>query len=268
MNSLISKAFLYSGSDLEVLRGVFVHHPRVGEVLRIHGGLMCEDYYWAYVSLLLSDPYDHMVYLDDNGIDYEAVSPFEVFTLRWNSAEKEYISNKQSYDAAGITPLTIFDDALAFFFGGGRRFGLVNVQGQQLIVDYEHPDWVLNKDAFLLAAEFIKMMNCVTDGDRIKPASPFAKQVLIEDTRAELKKRMRRPSSDDRPEQIGDAMAAVFACGSGSITPENHSKVPVYTLLSAANSIRKQMVVQSLLNGIHVGMIKADKITDKDLRWT
>lgn len=265
---MISKAFLHGGHDLEVLKGVFVRHPVVGDVLQINHGLLCEDYYWAYVSLLLSDPYDHMVFLDDNGIDYETVSPFDVFVLRWTVAQQEYYKDQRSYDAAGVTPLTIFHDALAFFFGDGRRYDLIKVQDQFLIIDLEHPDWVLNKDAFLLAAEFIKLMNCVTDGDRIKPATPFAKQVLIEDARTELKKRMRKSQEEDRPEQIGDAMSAVFACGAGAITPTNHSQTHIYTLLSAANAIRKQMVVQALLNGIHVGMVKTDKITDKDLRWT
>lgn len=268
MSSLISKAFLYAGNDLKLFGDVAVRHPYVGDILRINDGLMCEDHYWAYISLLVSDPYDHMVYLDDNGVDYEAVTPFEVFVLRWNSAAKEYAENKKEYDAAGTSPLSIFRDALSFFFGDGHEFELVSVQGQVLIVDLTNPRWFLNKEAFLLASDFIKQMNCVMPGDRIKPATPFAKQILIEDARAELKKRMRNPKDDERPEQIGEAIAAVYACGAGCINPDNCDKTPVYALLAAANSIRRQMVVQSILNGIHVGMIKTDKISDKDLRWT
>lgn len=268
MAVLIPRAFLFGGADLEVLPNVKVRHPKVADILDLHGGLMCEDYYWSYVSLLLADPYDHMVYLDDNGIDYETVTSFDVFVLRWNSAEKDYIANKAYYDERGYSPADMFRDALAFFFGEGRQYETVTVNGQVLIADLnEGAHWAINKNAFLLAAEFVRSINCVTSEGHINPATPFAKKVLIEDMRAEQKKQRLKKVEDERPHQIADAIASVFAGGAGTITPDNYRSVGIYHLLTTAHSIQRQMMVQALMQGMYSGMMKADKITDKDLSW-
>ena len=258
---------MFGGTDLEVLPNIKVRHPKVADILDLHGGLMCEDYYWSYVSLLLADPYDHMVYLDDNGIDYEAVTSFDVFVLRWNSAVKDYIANRSYYDERGYSPASMFTDALAFFFGAEREYEVVSIHDQVLIVDMCDQSWALNKSAFMLASEFIRTMNCVTTEGHIKPATPFAKKILIEDMRAEQKKQRLKKVEDERPHQIADAMASVFAGGAGTITPDNYRSVSIYQLLTTAHSIQRQMAVQALMHGMYSGMMKTDKITDKDLRW-
>ena len=76
-----------------------------------------------------------------------------------------------------------------------------------------------------------------------------------------------KKTGNERPEQIADALATVFAGGAGTITPDNVRGVSIYHLMTTANSIQKQMLVQALMNGMYSGMIKGDKISDKDLRW-
>lgn len=266
MGSLIPRSFLFRGSGLEVLRGVIVKHPTVGEILDLHGGLMCEDYYWAYVSTLLSDPYDHMVYLDDQGIDYETVTAFEVFMLRWNSAVLAR-AKENARGQSGTVPTTLFEEALSFFFGAEREYTWTQIQDQLIIVDGKDPNWLLTKDAFLLAVDFIRNINCVRVEDHIKPANAFAKKVLIEDARIEQRKPRWRKQDEERPEQIADAIATVLAGGSGSISSQSILDLPIYSLLTTARSVQQQMMVQALMGGMYSGMIKSDKITDKDLRW-
>lgn len=267
MGFVIPRAFLFSGDDFPLFPGVSVKHPCVGEILSLKDGVLCEDYYWSYVSALLSDPYDHMVYLDDNGIDYETVTAFDVFILRWNSAQKEYAANRQSYDAQSYSPADIFYDALGFFFGGNRKFGIARIDNQIVIIDENDQNWLLTKEAFLLAVDFIRQINCVQTGDRIKPASGFAKKLLIEDMRIEQNKMRWRKDEPEHTEQIADALSTVFAGGAGTITPMNYREVKIYHLMNAARSIQKQMLVQALMNGMYSGMIKSDKISDKELRW-
>lgn len=268
MESVISKAFLLSGRDFEVLRGVKVHHPTIPEILDINSGILCEELYWTYVSTIMSDPYDYMVMLDDTGIDYEKSNAFEVFALRWTNAQMEYIKNRAMYDQQGTSPLDLYKEALAFFFGAGRDFDLIKYSNQMFIIDNNDGHWALNKEAFCAAMEFIVKINCIEGEEHIKPATPAHKKILIEDKRLEERKRARNPfKKQDRIERIGDALATVFAGGAGAITPENYKNVHVYQLLSSSRAIQRQMVVQSLLNGIYCGMLKSDKISDKELRW-
>lgn len=268
MESVISKAFLLSGRDFEVLPSVKVHHPVIPEILDINCGILCEELYWTYVSTIMSDPYDYMVMLDDMGIDYEKSNAFEVFTLRWNKAQEEYIKKRTEYDKQGTSPLSLYKDALAFFFGKGRDFELIAFKGQLFLIDSNDSGWILNKEAFCAAMDFIIKINCIEAEDQIKPSSPAAKKILIEDKRMEEKKRLKKlKKKEERIERIGDALATVFAGGSGTITPDNYHNVHIFQLLSSARSIQRQMVVQSMLNGIYCGMLKSDKISDKELRW-
>ena len=268
MESVISKVFMLSGRDFSLLQNVKVHHPTIPEILNINDGILCEELYWMYVSTIMSDPYDYMVMLDDMGIDYEKSNAFEVFTHRWTNAHMEYIKNRVEYDKQGTSPLDIYKESLAFFFGTGRDFQLLHHKGQMFIIDNNDDEWILNKEAFCVAMEFIVKINCIEGEEHIKPATPAHKKILIEDKRMEEKKRARKPlKKQEKIERIGDALATVFAGGAGAITPENYQKVHIYQLLSSAHAIQMQMVVQARLNGIYTGMLKADKISDKELRW-
>ena len=264
---LISRMLLLSGRDLELLPGVAVRHPTVTDILGINNGFLCEDYYWTYVFSILSDPYDNMVYLDDNHIDYEKVSAFDVFMLKWNDAQKDEVANRDKYKQLGTSPLSVLMDSLSFFFGE-HRFGFSKVGGQIVLIDLDDPKWMVSKDAFVLATEFITKCNCIVRDDKINPSSPWAKKVLIDDKRMDEKKRARKEfKKEEKAERIAESLATVFAGGAGTITPENYDHVHIYQLLSTAHSVQRQMVVQSMLNGIYTGMMKADKLSDKELRW-
>lgn len=261
---LISSMMLRSGKDLELAPGIVIHHPTVGNVLDINNGFMCEDYYWTYVFTILSDPYDHMVYLDDNKIDYEKASSFDVFLLRWNDARKDYLANREKYLALGASPLSIYDEALSFFFGR-RKFYFGKLGDQRVIADEDNPNWIINQETFELATQFITKCNCITREDKIKPATKSAKRILIEDKRMEERKQKSRfNKKEDKVERIAEAMATIDA-GVGMI--DSYDNLPIYRLLSTARSVQKRIVVQSILNGIYTGMIKSEGVPDKDLRW-
>ena len=122
-------------------------------------------------------------------------------------------------------------------------------------------------ELFSIVSEFITAINCIDRSDKIKPANASAKRVLIDDTRSEMRKKARNKKDEKRPNHLGDALAIVLAGGSGAITPSNYNDVHIYQLLSSSRAIQKQMVVQSMLNGIYTGMMKTDKLSDDDLRW-
>ena len=257
---MISRLFLLSGADLVLTDSVSVHHPSIDDILHINNGMLCEECYWGYVSALLSDPYDYMVYLDDKKIDYETVSPLFVFTLRWLDAVEEKVRD------AGSTSLSFLQEALAFFFGV-REYDIVTLSGTPFLIDRNDETWCMDERAFQIASEFIFQINCMERQDKIRPATPGAKRMLIEDARSEQKRRLRSKEPPKREEHIASALATVLAGGAGTITPENFMHTCIYQLLSTSRSVQRQMVVQSMLNGIYTGMMKADKLSEEDMRW-
>ena len=259
MGSVTSKLFLLGGADLRLTQSVAIKHPTVTDVLSLNGGYYCEELYWSYVSAIMSDPYDYMVYLDDHKIDYETISAFRVFALRWNEAqEKKLISGDNTAD--------FMREALTFFFGE-HDFTIIVLEHQVFLVDASDPTWALNEQLFDMACDFIREINCLERTARIKPATKSHKRILIEDMRDEQKRKAREKKTHDPITHIADALGAVLAGGSGAITPENCSTTHIYQLLSASRAIQKKMVVQSMLNGIYTGMMKADKISNDDLSW-
>lgn len=259
MGAVMSKLFLLSGADLRITKTVTVKHPTVTDVLALNNGYFCEELYWSYVSALMSDPYDYMVYLDDQGLDYEKYSSFQVFVLRWQDAQIEKLTKKD--EAADM-----MFDAMTFFFGA-HDFDVVVLDGQQYLVDKKDYSWVMNEQVFDMAINFIFELNCLERTDKIKPATPGHKRILIEDMRAEQKRKLKNKKPPEQVSHIGDALSAVLSGGSGAITPATCSSTHIYQLLSSSKAIQKKMVVQSLLNGIYTGMIKADKITNEEMRW-
>ncbi len=258
--------FLLSGQDLELAPGVKVRHPTVADILEINHGFLCEDHYWAYVCSLLSDPYDSMVYLDDNKIDYEKVTPFDVFVLRWADAKKDYVKNREQYRTFDCSPLSMMRNALGFFLGP-HKYDLIKVGEQIVLADISDPRWYINSETFALATDFIMKCNCIVRDDKIKPATKSAKRILIEDCRMEEQRKTRNSKPPEKVEQIADSLVTVFAGGAGTITPDNYANTHIYQLLSTSRAVQKQMVVQSMLNGIYTGMMKTDKMSDKELRW-
>lgn len=259
MGTVTSKLFLLGGSDLRLTKSVSVKHPTVTDVLSLNGGYYCEELYWSYVSAIMSDPYDYMVFLDDHKIDYETTSAFRVFAMRWNEAKaKNMTSQDDAFD--------FMFDALTFFLGP-HEFDIVIIEKQIFLIDKNDPSWAINEPLFDMACEFINALNCIERADRIKPATPGHKRILIEDMRDEQKRRARDKKPPKPVTHIGDALGAVLAGGSGAITPANCADTHIYQLLSASRAIQKKMIVQSMLNGIYTGMMKADKITNEELSW-
>lgn len=258
---MISRLQLLSGTDLVLTPNVSVRHPSITDILSINHGFYSEDYYWAYVSSILSDPYDFMVFLDDNHIDYESVSAFRVFALRWADTKAKAMKNKK-----GAAAFDFLNESLAYFFGP-RQFDFETYEGRQIMIDRQDHRWFMTDEMFDMASQFITAINCMERTDKIKPATPSAKRILIEDMRSEQKRRARNKKPPERTEHIGDALAVVLSGGAGTITPSNLHNTHIYQLLTTARAVQKQMVVQAMLNGIYTGMMKADKISDNDLRW-
>ena len=252
MTPYISKVFLHTGKDLTIGDSITVKHPKVKDILTINDGFYCEEIYWAYVRSILSNPYDNMVFLDDNGIDYETVSAIDVMWLKWQD------QNERS----------VIVDALSFFLGD-RDYDMVIVNDKKIIYDKLDQSFAIGPAQFELVTFFISQINCLSDANRIHPANKTAKRILIEDMRDKIKRLTKQKKKYEKPiSYIGDSITAVVYGGSSGVTPFNFEELGIYQLLYGSISIQKQIKVQSMFNGIFTGMMKADKLSAEELSWT
>lgn len=257
----IGVTFLLSGQDLPLTPAVSVKHPKLKDIWTLGNGLYCEEVYWTYVMTLLSDPYDAMVWLDDRGIDYEEVTSFDVFLLRWVEAKKAPVLS----DIEGAAD-EIFRQALSFFCGSHDFDIAQDPSGIPYIYAKDSTEIVFVKESFDWLSAFLTEMHCIQRTDKIKPATKGAKAVLIEDKRDEERRARRKQKEWSPLHTIGDAVSTLLFGGSG-YSPVSIGDAPIYTLLCGASVKTKQMRVQAMLNGVYTGMLKPDGISPSAFNW-
>lgn len=257
-----SRLQLLGGSDLALTRTVSVKHPTLRDVMEINQGFWSEEFYWSYTSILLSDPYDYMVYLDDHGVDYEAVSPFVVFAMRWNEAQAAHINPRQKAQ----DDLDTMRQALSFYFGA-HDFVFTTIDGTLVLIDGSDPSWIVTEELFNLAVAFVERINCIDRSDKVRPATPSAKRILIDDMRSDMRRKMRRKKKEEHPEILADALATLVAGGIQPTLASDYFSTHIYQILSTSKSVQRRMTVQAVLNGVYGGTMKTDKLSDSDLRW-
>lgn len=261
-----NKLFLLSGEDLTLSGSFTVRHPKMRDVVCLGDGAHCEDLYWLYVITMMSEPYDNMVWLDDHGIDYQDVSPYTVFCLKWiDVKEKRLIATTEDRGSAAFAEQVIVD-TLSFFLGT-RAYNLRVVPNGFEIYDQSDPSWAFSEDKFELVHDFVCAVNRLDNVKRINPATPMAKKMLIEDTRSEQKKRRKRKRKSDDTEYLGESAAALLFSGATS-SMGAIMEFGVYAMLNGGEAVNNSMRVEALLTGVYTNKIKADSVSSDDLRWS
>ena len=257
----LPSSFLMSGRDLHLSDAIVVHHPSISDIMQLGKQVYFEEMYWLYVSTLLADPYEHMVWLDDNGLDFEEVSPFIVFAMQWLSAEGAALRGDKPE-----LPLDIVQDALSFFLGR-HTYKLGKLESGLVLYAEDDPNLVMDEGIFSIFVSFLEQINCITHSDRIKPANKNAKRILIEDTRDEERKRRRKKTLPEPPTYLSDCISAVVYGGNNGVSPFNYQDLKIYQLIFGAMVTHKHMRSTAMFNGIYTGMLNTEKLPDDALRW-
>ncbi len=273
----IPASFLQSGRALPVTSEISFRHPTLREIFDLdqeHGGLYSKELYYAMCSLFLTDPYLYMVYLDDRGLDYEDVSPFQLFLLLLadhQAALQELANQCSAEEYQKALEQDIYRRAFRFFFGIDN-FYVAKISGEgREAVGYGSGKFLFDQVSYLYIYEFVKAINGIQDGDRIHPEDAYAKQVLIEDERERRKREARRRQEDsgDKNSQsrLGNLIsAATWACP-GGITPFNRGDLHIYDLVDAVRRSDRLLQYNHTLTGLYAGTLDRKGLDLSSLHW-
>lgn len=269
MSIKFSKAILMSGNDYKLTPSITLHHPTIKDILSINNSPAPDDMYWIYVQILLADPYANMVMLDDIGQNYLETTPYEVFILQWDNCVKNYNENKALYDNSHITLMDNIINAIRFFIVEDNNFIKGNYSdGSVCFYNPDNPSCQINQDVFECMHEWVKAINRVDYTDRINPADENARRILIEDTRAEIKKKKRKNKKDkENFDYLGNLMSAASFCGNGAINPYNINDCKLYWINESLSINNKKSNADHILDGIYHGAISSKDINKKELDW-
>lgn len=270
MSSHFNKSFLMSGKDYKLTKNITLHHPTIEEILELNDGTSSDSIYWEYVQILMCDPYSYMVMLDDMGKNFMETSSFDVFILQWKNAIENYTINKKEFDKYHFHPLDIVNKALSFFIVEEHQFILGKYDdGEPCLYDKNNSGCQINKEIFEYIYDWLKCLNKIDYGKRIKPADENARRILIEDTRDEIKKEKKKKKKDEDFDYIGSLMSSVSFGGNGVINPFNLMDCKIYWLFESISVGDKKSYANHILDGIYHGTISSKDIADKStLDWT
>lgn len=269
MSIVFSKALLMSGEDYRLTPSITLHHPTVGEIIHINDTSNPDQRYWQYINILLSDPYSNMVMLDDMGLNFLEVTPYDVFIIQWDKCVDSYNKNKEIFDLYKIHPLDNILDALSFFIKEKHDFIKGNYDdGEVCFYDKDNPKCQINKEIFNCIYEWVKSINRIDYSDRIKPADENARLILIEDMRDEIKKAQRRKKKDENNfDHLGNIMSANCFGGKSWVTPFQINDCKIYWLNEGLFIDNKRTKVEHILNGIYCGTISQKDVNRQELDW-
>ena len=273
-NYLISKSFLQSGKPLQLTNTISCKHPTVQEVLDIdseHFGLNSEKIYYSMVDLFLTDPYIYMVYLDDNDIDYEKTNSFEVFVLLYTNYIEKIKSFYGQFSDSEIKYLlenNIYSKAFKFFFGIDKFYIALDEDGNNVFA-YDNGLLLFDRELYAYIEEFIKRINGIPEIDKIFPDDDMAKQILLEDERDKLKKRMKSNSTEkENTNRLGDLLSNVTWASQGGITPFNRNELHMFDLIDGFHKTDKLLNYKNTMTGLYSGCIDNKKINMKEIHWS
>ena len=270
----IKKSFLQSGKDLQITQSLKVKHPTVQEVLDLDKegyGFNSESIYYSWVSILVCDPYDYMVYLDDKKLDYEKVEPFDLFIMLYQDTLKKYEekfkSSLSSEEYENIILNNPYFQAFKFFLNK-EYFIIANDENDNLVIgDVDTHTVMIDNETFTYVSEFIKQINGIYEGERINPEDDFAKQILIQDERERLKKLAKKPPDEKENNRLGNLLSAITWASNGGITPFNRNELHMYDLVDGIYRTDKLLNYNHTITGVYSGCVDKDKIDMQKLSW-
>ena len=274
---LIPKSFLQSGNNLPITTSISFKHPIIQDIIDIdkeHFGLYSEDIYYSMVNVFLTDPYDYMVFLDDKGIDYETVTPFEVFCLLFSDYIERIQTLSSEYSEEQIIKLfqnNIYFKAFKFFFGI-ESFFIANDENGNKVIGYGDGQFLFDSATYDYITEFIRKINGIQDSEKIYPEDEWAKQILIEDERERIKKQAKKRELNGDEEtnknRLGNLISSITWSCNGGITPFNRNQLHMYDLVDGINRTDKLLSYKNTMTGLYAGCIDKKNINFNELHWS
>lgn len=272
----ISKSFLQSGNDLPITKTLHFKHPTIQEIIDIdkdHNGLYSEEVYYAMINIFLTDPYTYMVYLDDKGLDFECVKPFDLFILLYNDYLDKLKSMESMISKEQLQELNrnnIYLRSINFFFGIDDFFIAKDETGET-VLGYGDNELLIDSNIYNYIFEFIKKINGIQESEHINPEDEWAKQILIDDEREKLKKLAKKQENNNEEsnrDKLGNLLSSITWSCNGGVTPFNRNQLHMYDVVDGIQRTDKLLNYKNTMVGLYSGCVEKKHINFDDLHWS
>lgn len=235
---MVDEMKILAGDSINVADGVTLHQPTIREIKDFG-----EKEYLSTVQLLTAEPFDMPYYLSLIGIDFEKISPFELFCNLAKGMNKEN------------TRLLFGDLDLSKFrvVKVGQGIELMNADGIRI-----------NSTIRETIADTIRRFHCLPKNIVTSCENEFTHDLLIQQQKKEIDRAERRKKLFGETSNYS-ALISSLAC-------EWKSYNAVYDLtvgqfFDALIRLGYKINSQNLYRGIYSGCVSIKNISKKELDW-
>lgn len=232
-----NKKSLLKLSSVEVVPNLTVRIPTVGEILED------EFHYYNIVSSLTAVPFQYMVQLDDMGIDYTAITEYELFSMLF---------------------LGYIQSDLSILFGDldVSDFKYQTIDNRMVIISNKN-DIVIDEYVYNKLADTIRKIN-LFDKVNYKPGNEHMKKYLLEKERKKLKRNAKKP----KEAYLEKLVIALVNTSDFPYDYETCMDISIYKFNQSFKQIQHRITFDNTMLGIYSGTVDTSKMINKDaLSW-
>ena len=164
-----------AGRTYYVNQYIKIYSPEVYEVIDFG-----EDNYYRVLNLFVRKPYDIAVELDDNGIDYQSITDWDLFV-----------------DTASQIPIE-YSCILFGKFDFSKLKAYVNDEGTKILVNQENPDIVIDEAIYRIIVTYLRYIHFISEKVEYDVGNSIAKKFLLERMRRKQKKALKDSENGSR----------------------------------------------------------------------
>lgn len=225
-------------TEHQINEHISIRIPTIGDVIKD------EDSYYSTISMIVATPYDMMVQLDDNNIDFAKINEWDLFCLLFKELQTRDVS-------------LIFNDLNLCDFETA-----VNKQNGNIVLLNKKTGAVIDRAIHDQICRFLRQVLGIAKNDK-KPANDEAKKFMIERARKRLKRRMRQPQKSE----LENYIIALVNTSEFPYDYESVLKLTIYQFYASLHQIIKKIKFDNLMIGCYAGTVNMKEIDQKELSW-
>lgn len=110
----------------------------------------------------------------------------------------------------------------------------------------------------------------VSSIDKIYPEDEMSKQILLEDERDKIKRKMKHKDENDEKnvDRFGNLLSNITWVSNGAITPFNRQNLHLFDLIDGFKKTDKLLNYKNTMTGLYSGCIEKKKINMNEIHWS
>ncbi len=237
----INEMLLLKGAPFKIVENLSVKNPTIDEILDFG-----EENYYKALGLFCSTPFDYLVELADKGIDWTEKTNYDIFLLTYS---KE-----------------LFQKEINWLFDGDYLFelGVNESNGERVVFDSKN-DVVIDRLVYEQISSFLKRINFRSEIPEFTPANQFAKEMIIEQKRKELKRALKRPPKIES--HLATLISFLLWNNTNGMSIEDIFKLNIYQLHDGIKRLQKTEHYRNIMLGYYTGNISGKDIKFDSIDW-